>query len=360
MAVLTLSWAATLAGMSAEPPDPTRPHHPNLPHHPVLLDRVVALLAGDLPADARGVIADATLGAGGHAAALLAATPPGVTLVGIDRDPDALTLAGERLAPFGDRVRLVHARFDALAEVVGPMLAEAGPLLGVLYDLGVSSMQLDRGERGFSFRADAPLDMRMDPTTGPTAADLIDQLDAPALTRLLRDYGEEPNARRIADALVRARPIATTGELAEVVRAALPAAVRHRSHRTTDPATRTFQALRIAVNAELDAFRASLPQALELAPPAAEDGSPPGPRGGRVAVLAYHSLEDRIAKRVFADAARGCICPPDLPVCACGRKPLVRHLTRGAESAGPDEVARNPRARSARLRAVEVRRTPPV
>jgi len=349
------TWGATLVRMTD--PEPTVPAAPA--HLPVLRDRVVGLLAGDLPPDARGVLVDATLGAGGHAAALLAATPPGVTLVGIDQDPDALELAGERLAPFGDRVVLLHARFDALAERVAPLLETAGPLLGVLYDLGVSSMQLDRGERGFSFRADAPLDMRMDTTRGSTAADLVNGSDAAALVRILREYGEEPQARRIAEALVRARPLATTGELARVVRDALPAAVRHRSGRTADPATRTFQALRIAVNAELDTFRASLPQALELAPPAAHPGRPTGLRGGRVAVLAYHSLEDRIAKRAFADAARGCVCPPDLPVCACGREPLARLLTRGAESPGHDEVDRNPRARSARLRAVEVLRGAP-
>jgi len=315
---MALSWSATLERM-------TEPEQPQ--HVPVLRDRVVALLAGHLPATARGVLVDATLGAGGHAAALLAAAPPGVSLVGIDQDPDALALAGERLAPHGDRVHLVHARFDALAEVVRPVLDRAGPLLGVLYDLGVSSMQLDRGERGFSFRADAPLDMRMDPTRGQTAADLVNSADAAALARVLRD--------------------------------ALPAALRHRSGRTSDPATRTFQALRIAVNDELPAFRASLPQALELAPPGDGLGRPTEPVPGRVAVLAYHSLEDRIAKRVFADAARGCVCPPDLPVCACGREPLVRPLTRGAETPDADEVARNPRARSARLRAVEVLRAAP-
>jgi len=347
---MALSWSATLERM-------TEPEQPQ--HVPVLRDRVVALLAGHLPATARGVLVDATLGAGGHAAALLAAAPPGVSLVGIDQDPDALALAGERLAPHGDRVHLVHARFDALAEVVRPVLDRAGPLLGVLYDLGVSSMQLDRGERGFSFRADAPLDMRMDPTRGQTAADLVNSADAAALARVLREYGEEPSARRIAQALVRARPVTTTGALARVVRDALPAALRHRSGRTSDPATRTFQALRIAVNDELPAFRASLPQALELAPPGDGLGRPTEPVPGRVAVLAYHSLEDRIAKRVFADAARGCVCPPDLPVCACGREPLVRPLTRGAETPDADEVARNPRARSARLRAVEVLRAAP-
>jgi 16S rRNA (cytosine1402-N4)-methyltransferase len=317
------------------------------PHQPVLRDRVAELLAAE-----EGVLVDATLGAGGHAAALLAASGPGVVLVGFDRDPDALSLAGERLAPYGDRVVLVHAGFDELAEHVLPVIDAVGPLQGVLYDLGVSSMQLDRPPRGFSFRADGPLDMRMDPTRGQTAADLVNTLAAADLARLLHEYGEERFARRIAAAIVAARPLWGTAALADVVRGAVPAAARHG---VTHPATKTFQALRIAVNAELDAFRASLPQALELAPPAVEPGSPRQySRGGRVAVLAYHSLEDRIAKRAFADAARGCICPPELPVCACGREPWVRALTRGAEVPGPEEVARNPRARSARLRAVEV------
>lgn len=326
------------------------------PHAPVMLDRVVELLAVPHPATARGVLVDATVGAGGHAEAMLEASAPGVVLVGFDRDPDALEFAAERLADFADRVTLIHARFDALAEHLPPILAAAGPLLGVLYDLGVSSMQLDRAERGFSFRADAPLDMRMDPTEGPTAADLVNTVPPRELARLIATYGEERHARRIAQAIVRSRPLTTTGELAAVVRHALPASRKGRS--SIDPATRTFQALRIAVNAELDALRASLPQALELAQPAAVpsgiDPSRPGrDRGGRVAVLAYHSLEDRIAKQVFADAAKGCICPPDLPVCGCGRNPTARLLTHGAETPGPEEVARNPRARSARLRAVE-------
>jgi 16S rRNA (cytosine1402-N4)-methyltransferase len=317
-------------------------------HQPVMVNRVVELLA----VDATGVLVDATLGAGGHAAALLAASGPDVVLVGFDRDPDALEMAAERLAPYGDRVVLVHDGFETLAERVTPVLAEAGPLLGVLYDLGVSSMQLDRAARGFSFRADGPLDMRMDPTRGRTAADLINDLDAGELARLLREYGEERYARRIAQRIVAARPLDGTAALADVVRGAVPAPVRHGR---IDPATRTFQALRIAVNTELDSVRASLPQALDLAPPAVEPGSPRHPtRGGRVAVLSYHSLEDRIVKRVFADAARGCICPPDLPVCACGREPIARALTRGAETPTTEEISSNPRARSARLRAVEV------
>jgi 16S rRNA (cytosine1402-N4)-methyltransferase len=314
------------------------------PHLPVLLDRLVAELA--VPGGEPAVLVDATLGAAGHAAALLAASGPATHLVGFDRDPDALALARRRLVAYADRVTLVHAPFDELAEHVAPVAARVGPVLGVLYDLGVSSMQLDRPDRGFSFRAEAPLDMRMDPSTPTTAADLVNDLAVDELAEVLRRLGEERMAGRIARAIVAARPLTTTTELARVVEAAVPAAARRQP---THPATRTFQALRIAVNGELDRFRASLPQALEHAAPApAGDG-----RGGRVAVLSYHSLEDRIAKEVFAEAATGCICPPDLPVCGCGREPLVTLRTRGAERPDDDEVRRNPRARSARLRIAE-------
>lgn len=318
------------------------------PHDPVLVDRIVELLV--VPAGP-GVIVDCTLGAAGHAAALLAASHPDVHLVGFDRDADALELAGRRLVAYADRLTLVHAPFDDLAVHVAPVADRVGPVLSVLYDLGVSSMQLDRSERGFSFRADAPLDMRMDRSQGVTAGDLVNELAVEELADIIRRYGEDRLARRIAEAVVAARPIATTGELAEVVRGAVPAAVRRQP---THPATRTFQALRIAVNGELERFRASLPQALEMAAPALPaDAHAPARRGGRVAVLSYHSLEDRIAKQVLVETATGCICPPDLPVCGCGREPLVTVLTRGAERPGDDEVARNPRARSARLRAAE-------
>ncbi|MGH3665678.1 MAG: 16S rRNA (cytosine(1402)-N(4))-methyltransferase RsmH [Egibacteraceae bacterium] len=324
---------------------------PTAPHEPVMANRVTDLLS--VPSGP-AVLVDATVGAAGHAAALLAASSPQVHLVGFDRDPDALALARRRLSAYGERVVLVHAGYDTLAEYVAPLLGAVGPLLGVLYDLGVSSLQVDRVERGFSFRADAPLDMRMDPTEPRTAADLLNDAEEPELVRWLRTYGEERFAHRIAAAIVRARPLVTTAQLADVVAAAVPAAARR--HSVIHPATRTFQALRIVLNAELDRFSASLPQALELAAPTspAGTGDAPGPgRGGRVAVLSYHSLEDRITKRFFSDAAAGCICPPDLPVCGCGRVPLVRHLTRGAERPDDAELDRNPRARSARLRAAE-------
>ena len=309
------------------------------PHLPVMVDRITALLTEGLTA-APVLLVDATLGAGGHAAALLAALPD-AHLVGFDRDPDALDLARRRLSVYEERLTLVHAGYDEFNHHLAPVVERTGnPPAGVLYDLGVSSMQLDRAERGFSFRTDAPLDMRMDPTEGPTAADLVNELTVGALVDLIRRFGEERNARRIAEAIVAARPLRTTRDLADAVLAVTPAAVRRQS--ATHPATRTFQALRIAVNRELERFEASLPQALESLA-----------QGGRIAVLSYHSLEDRITKRFFTDAATGCICPPDLPVCGCGRVPSVRAITRGAVQPAEDEIAANPRARSAKFRAVE-------
>ena len=314
-------------------------------HEPVLVARIAELLA---VAEA-GVLVDATVGAGGHAHALLTASGPGVHLVGLDRDPGALALARERLAAFGERAQLVHAGYDELTDVIGNAAPAGLPVLGVLYDLGLSSMQLDTPGRGFAFRTAEPLDLRMDPgAAGPDAAELVNTLSEASLGDLLRRFGEEPHARRIARAIVRARPVHSTAALADVVRGAVPPAVRHgRTH----PATRTFQALRIAVNAELDRFSASLPQALDLVRPA--DAGGPGGRGGRVAVLSYHSLEDRIAKRIFADARAGCVCPPDLPVCVCGRTPWVVDLLRGIERPSAEEIADNPRARPAKLRVVE-------
>lgn len=309
------------------------------PHEPVLTERVVDLLAVE-----DGLIVDATVGAGGHAHAVLAASGPDTELLGLDRDAEVLGHAAGRLAWAGARVHLVHAAYDTLEEVVRTHGRDR-PVRSVLYDLGVSSLQLDRAERGFSLRLDAPLDMRMDPQSGPTAAELLATSDETALTTLLITGGEDRHARRIARAILAARPLTTTTELADVVAAAVPAA---RRTGRTHPATRTFQAIRIAVNAELERFSASLPQALGLLEPAA-----PPRRGGRVAVLAYHSGEDRIAKRLLGGAARGCICPPDLPVCGCGRSRALRLLTRGAERPSDVEVSRNPRARSARLRAAE-------
>lgn len=301
---------------------------PTFSHLPVMVDRVVELLA-PVPA---GTYVDATVGGGGHAAAVLAAAPH-LRLVGLDRDADALAAAGSRLAGFGDRARLVHARFDEMADLVD------GPVTAVLFDLGVSSPQFDRPERGFSYRADAPLDMRMDRRDPTTAADLVNGWAADDLAGLLRTLGDERHAARIARAIVAARPITTTGRLAEIVAGAVPAPARRRGGH---PARRTFQALRIAVNRELEVLPVALDAALDLLAP-----------GGRCAVLAYHSGEDRIVKERFRDAATGgCTCPPGLP-CTCGAEPAFRLLRRGAWKPSAEEVEANRRAESARLRAVE-------
>jgi 16S rRNA (cytosine1402-N4)-methyltransferase len=291
-----------------------------------LRDEIVALFA-PVPA---GVIIDATLGGGGHSAALLEAYA-GMRIIGLDRDEDALSAAGEHLSRFGDRVRLVHAPFSSLADVTSE------PLSGVLFDLGVSSPQLDQAERGFSFRADAAIDMRMDQSLGRTAGDLVNDLPEAALTELFRQNGEGRLSGRIARAVVRARPLTSTLELADVVAAAVPAAVRRKGH----PAKRVFQALRIAVNDELGELEAALPVALERLAV-----------GGRCAVISYHSGEDRLTKQIFSRAATGgCTCPPNLP-CVCGA--VARHelVFRGARRPTPEELARNPRAGSARLRAI--------
>ncbi len=302
-------------------------------HIPVLRDEVVALFASVPP----GVLVDATVGGGGHSAALLEAYPE-LRVVGMDRDPVALEAARVRLAPFGDRVTLIRSPFSALEDVVSSELG-LGPesLSGVLLDLGVSSPQVDRAERGFSYRVDGPLDMRMDPSAGVTAADLVNGLSEEALAALFRENGEGRLSGRIARAVVQARPMTSTGELADVVAAAVPAAVRRKGH----PARRVFQALRIQVNDEVGQLRAALPAALShLAV------------GGVCAVISYHSGEDRLTKQVFADAeSGGCVCPPGLP-CVCGAVSRHRLLFRGARKPSPSEVAANPRSESARLRAI--------
>ena len=306
-------------------------------HVPVLLDRVLALLAPAL--DAPGaVVVDATLGLGGHSEAMLSAFA-GVRLVGLDRDPAALDLAGRRLAPFGSRARLVHAVYDQLPEVLERLSVRR--VHGVLFDLGVSSMQLDEAGRGFAYAQDAPLDMRMDPTSGPTAADVLNTYPVAELARIVRAYGEERFARRIAEAVVRERvrePFTSSARLVELVRAAVPAATRRTGG---NPAKRTFQALRIEVNGELAALERALPAALDAVAV-----------GGRVVVLSYQSLEDRLVKRVFVAGATPAG-PPDMPVVAPEHAPVLRLLTRGAETAGEAELDANPRAASARLRAVE-------
>lgn len=306
-------------------------------HVPVMRDRIVELLAPALR-DPGAVAVDATLGAGGHAEALL---HQGIRLVGIDRDTTALDRARQRLSPFGDRVDvdLVHAAYDDLPDVLDRLgIAE---VQAVLLDLGVSSPQLDEAERGFSYTHDAPLDMRMDRTEARSAADVVNTYSVSELTRILRDYGEERFAARIARAIAREREhgvIDTTVRLAEIVRDAIPAATRRTGGH---PAKRTFQALRIEVNAELTILERALPRAMSRVA-----------IGGRIAVLSYHSLEDRITKRSLAALATDTT-PRDLPVSLPDQQPEIRLLTRGAETPGPDEIDRNPRAASARLRAAE-------
>lgn len=302
-------------------------------HEPVMVSEIVEAFV-DTP---QGVILDATVGAGGHARAILEASTRH-RLIGIDRDPVAVATASEALAPFGGRARVVRRRFDELAEVAAEFAA-GEPVSGVLFDLGVSSMQLDEADRGFSYRFDAPLDMRMDSSQELSAAGVVNEWPEAVLADLFAANGEPRFARRLAAAIVRARPIATTGELSEVVRSGLPAAARARGGH---PAKRVFQAVRVAVNGELELLPAALDTAMSLLV-----------SGGRVAALSYHSGEDRIVKRAFADAAAGwCRCPPGLP-CVCGAIPAVRVLTRGARMPDEAEVAANPRASSARLRIAE-------
>jgi 16S rRNA (cytosine1402-N4)-methyltransferase len=309
-------------------------------HIPVLAGRVTALLAPALSGEG-AVLVDATLGRAGHARALLEACP-GLLLVGIDADVAAIEAARELLAPFANRVTLVHARYD---EIPGIVRAEAGTrpgrIMGLLFDLGVSSPQLDDPERGFAYAQDAPLDMRMDRTKDLTAADIVNGYPATELARVLRDYGEERFARRIADALVRERartPVTSTQRLSAIVKDAIPAATRRTGG---NPAKRTFQALRIEVNDELGTLRRALPAALGVLAV-----------GGRVVVLAYHSLEDRIVKRELVRLSADQL-PPGLPVPASAATPQFRLLIRGAERPDSEEVAGNPRAASARLRAAE-------
>jgi 16S rRNA (cytosine1402-N4)-methyltransferase len=307
-------------------------------HLPVLVEEVIAILA---PAPGSLHI-DTTLGGGGHTERILEAANPDGRVLGLDADPAAIARVAARLGPrFGQRLVLRQANFRDLAVVA----METGfvSVDGCLFDLGLSSYQLADRDRGFGFRAGGPLDMRFDPSRGVPASELLGSLDAAELTALLRRYGEEPKAPRIARAIVDARrvaPITTAEELAALIERVSPPNPRIR--RRTHPATRVFQALRIAVNEELEALTAGLAAALDLLRP-----------GGRLVVLSYHSLEDRIVKRFFQAERRGCVCPPELPVCACGRNPRLRLVTRPSITPTDAEVAANPRARSARLRAAE-------
>ena len=306
-------------------------------HVPVLLARTLDLLGPAV--DAPGaVVLDATLGLGGHSAALLERFET-LRLVGLDRDPRALEIAADRLAPYGERATLVHAVYDELAAVLSRL--GVGRVQGVLFDLGVSSMQLDEAARGFAYAQDAPLDMRMDQSRGVTAADVVNTYPAAQLAKVLKEYGDERFARRIADAVVRERerePFTGTARLAELVRAAIPAATRRTGGH---PAKRTFQALRIEVNGELDALAAALPAALDALAVA-----------GRIVVMSYQSLEDRMVKRTLVAGAAS-TAPRDLPVVPPEHQPVLRLLTRGAETASAEELAANPRAASVRLRAAE-------
>ena len=307
-------------------------------HLPVLADEVIEMLA---PAPGSLHI-DATLGGGGHTERILEAANPDGRLLGLDADPAAIARVQARLGPvYGDRLILRQANFRELAEVAPS--AGFGAIDGALFDLGLSSFQLADRERGFGFRAGGPLDMRFDTSRGVPASELLASLDTAELTALFRRYGEEPKAPRIARAIVDARrvaPIATAEELAALVERVLPP--NPRQPRRTHPATRVFQALRSAVNEELDALQAGLAAALDLLRP-----------GGRLVVLSYHSLEDRIVKRFFQAERRGCICPPELPICVCGRNPRLRLVTSPSLTPTDAEIAINPRARSARLRAAE-------
>ncbi|BCG45731.1 16S rRNA (cytosine(1402)-N(4))-methyltransferase [Citrifermentans bremense] len=305
-------------------------------HISVLPDEVLQALSPR----SGGVYVDGTLGGAGHAGLILTASSPDGLLIGFDRDEEAIAVARKRLSVFGDRVRIFHRNFAGIAAALAEIGVEG--IDGFVLDLGVSSHQLDREERGFSFMHDAPLDMRMDRSSGQSAADLVNTLPESELYRIISEYGEERWAKRVASFIVKARderPIETTLELVDVIKGSIPKAKwEERLH----PATRTFQALRIAVNEELKSLEEGLKGLLSLLKP-----------GGRGAVISFHSLEDRIVKESFRTAATGCTCPKELPVCICGRVPRFKLVTRKPITAGEAEVAANPRSRSAKLRVVE-------
>ena len=304
-------------------------------HVSVLLDECIEGL--NIKPD--GVYVDGTLGGAGHSSQIAKRLTTGM-LIGIDRDPVALAAAGERLAPYGDRVKLVHSNFCEIKQVLQDLNIEG--VDGILLDLGVSSPQLDDGSRGFSYMADAPLDMRMNNEDPLTAAVVVNTWSQEELKRILYDYGEERYAPRIAAAICRRReekPIETTLELVDIIRSAMPAqALREKQH----PAKRSFQAIRIAVNDELGSVEQVMRDAIPCLNP-----------GGRLAIITFHSLEDRIVKNGMADAAKGCTCPPNFPVCVCGKKPKVKLISRKPIVSGQEELDRNPRARSAKLRVCE-------
>jgi len=307
----------------------------SIPHIPVLLEAVLDGLGVAQHPD--GYFVDGTLGAGGHAAAVLEAAPR-ARLLGLDRDQNALALARERLAPFGARAMFRHASYEQMRALVPAWLGSAPGVDGILLDLGLSSMQVDDPARGFAFMKDGPLDMRFDPSCGGlTAAEIVNTWDAVSLADILFRYGEERHSRRIAQAIEQARPIQTTRQLAALIEQT------HRGPREKiHPATRTFQALRIAVNDELGAVERVIPAAIDLLAPQ-----------GRLAVISFHSLEDRLVKQAFKTEATDCLCPPRQPVCTCGHVARVRLVTRKPIQPEDAEIAANPRSRSARLRVLE-------
>lgn len=298
-------------------------------HRPVMTEEVVSWID---PVGREGVVVDATFGGGGHTRRLMTEMGDTTKMVVIDRDPEALANAGD----LGDAVLPIQGNFADLGEMLSSHGIEE--VAAVLFDLGVSSRHLDTGERGFSYRRPGPLDMRMGTDTDLTAEEIVNEWPLDRLTEAIRNLGEEPRARRIAQAMVAARPISVTTELAEVIEQAVAGGRRSRRH----PARRTFQALRLTVNDELGSLRRGLDAALDALAP-----------GGRCVVISYHSLEDRIVKRRFVDGATGCVCPPDLPVCACGREPELTVLTKKPITPTPEEIESNPRARSAKLRVAE-------
>lgn len=307
------------------------------PHLPVLYNEIIHALQPERG----GRYVDGTVGAGGHAWGILEASSPDGQLLGLDVDPLALSLARERLAPFGKRVILARASYVDLPEQLA--LVGWGPVNGVLLDLGVSSMQLDMAERGFSFLTDAPLDMRFNPDGRTTAADLVNSLPEKDLADLIYRYGEERMSRQVARAIVQERPISTTSVLARIVARVVGSGKKSTSPRShIHPATRTFQALRIAVNHELDSLEMVLPLAVEALSPA-----------GRLAVISFHSLEDRMVKQFMRRESQDCICPPRQPVCTCGHRATIKEVTRHPVKPKEEEIQQNPRARSARLRIAE-------
>jgi 16S rRNA (cytosine1402-N4)-methyltransferase len=304
---------------------------PQPPHLPVLYHEIIQALMPRSP----GKYIDATVGAGGHAWGILENSAPDGLLLALDRDPQALAIASQRLFVYKHRVSLVHASYVHLLEEMERMGWHS--VDGIVFDLGLSSMQLDTPQRGFSFQSQGPLDMRFDPTQPLDAAELVNNLPETDLADLIWRYGEERGSRRIAAAIVHGRPVTTTQQLAEIVSKAL-GGQRSRIH----PATRTFQALRIAVNQELQSVEGVLPLAVQALAP-----------GGRVAIIAFHSMEDRLVKQYFRRESRDCICPPDQPVCICGHKATIREITRHPIMPSEEETLTNPRARSARLRVAE-------